>query len=340
MPEIHPATMVNRSIRKVLPRSLLGRSLLMILLPLVLLQAVALQIFYGSHLDVVSRRLSSAVGGEVAYTLEMLRRYPEPADRAWILSKADSEFDLHMTIEPGAVLPDAPQDQHPGPDGRRPRHLAAREGRHAVRRRLAVRQPQRADPRAASGRRAERHRAAQAALRRHDLHLRAVDRRHGDAAVRHRRAVHAQSGARDPAPRERCRGVRHGTRYRTDPAGGRHRGAAGGDRVQSDAGARAPLPGAADRDAGRRLARPAHAADPAASGAGDAAGARRTASGRRGDDRRCRRDGADGQRLSGVRARRGDRAGRAGEPVRGAGGGRRRRPPLRGGGGGGRCPRR
>ena len=48
-----------------LPRSLLGRSLLMILVPLVLLQAVALQIFYGSHLDIVSRRLSAAIAGEI-----------------------------------------------------------------------------------------------------------------------------------------------------------------------------------------------------------------------------------------------------------------------------------
>ena len=56
--DIQPTRIVNRGIRKVLPRSLLGRSLLMILLPLVLLQAVALQIFYGSHLDIVSRRLS------------------------------------------------------------------------------------------------------------------------------------------------------------------------------------------------------------------------------------------------------------------------------------------
>ena len=125
-PDIQPARMMNRGIRKVLPRSLLGRSLLMILLPLVLLQAVALQIFYGSHLDVVSRRLSSAVVGEVAYTLEMLRRYPDAADHAWILGKANREFDLHMSIEPGAVLTDAPQYQHPGPDGRRPRDVAAR----------------------------------------------------------------------------------------------------------------------------------------------------------------------------------------------------------------------
>ncbi len=48
-------------LRRMLPRSLLGRSLLIILVPLVLLQGVALQFFYGSHLDIVSRRLSGAV---------------------------------------------------------------------------------------------------------------------------------------------------------------------------------------------------------------------------------------------------------------------------------------
>ena len=49
-----------------MPQSLLGRSLLMILLPLVLLQAVTFQMFYGSHLDIVSRRLSAAIAGEIA----------------------------------------------------------------------------------------------------------------------------------------------------------------------------------------------------------------------------------------------------------------------------------
>ena len=117
-PDLQPARIVNRGIRKVLPRSLLGRSLLMILLPLVLLQAVALQIFYGSHLDVVSRRLSSAVVGEIAYSLELLNRYPDEADRMWILSQAARDFDLDMTIDTGAVLPNERCDQHPGPDGR------------------------------------------------------------------------------------------------------------------------------------------------------------------------------------------------------------------------------
>ncbi len=92
-----------RLIKRILPRSLLGRSLLMILLPLVLLQAVALQMFYGSHLDVVSRRLTGSVATELAYTLELLNRHPE--DQAWILQMAQREFDLVLRIEPGVVLP-------------------------------------------------------------------------------------------------------------------------------------------------------------------------------------------------------------------------------------------
>lgn len=90
-------------VKRVLPRSLLGRSLLMILLPLVLLQAVALQIFYGSHLDVVSRRLTGSVASELAYTLELLNRHPE--DENWILHMAHQRFDLVLRMEPGAVLP-------------------------------------------------------------------------------------------------------------------------------------------------------------------------------------------------------------------------------------------
>ncbi len=90
-------------VKRALPRSLLGRSLLMILLPLVLLQAVALQFFYGSHLDVVSRRLTGGVAGELAYTLELLNRFPD--DQAWILRMAHEQFDLVLRMEPGAILP-------------------------------------------------------------------------------------------------------------------------------------------------------------------------------------------------------------------------------------------
>ena len=53
------------AIKRFLPRSLLGRSVLIIVMPLILLQAVALQIFYGTHWEVVSRRLAAAVAGDV-----------------------------------------------------------------------------------------------------------------------------------------------------------------------------------------------------------------------------------------------------------------------------------
>jgi two-component system, OmpR family, osmolarity sensor histidine kinase EnvZ len=88
-----------------LPRSLLGRSLLIILIPLVLLEAVALQIFYGSHLDIVSRRLSGAVAGEVAYTIDLMNRFPGEDNASWIVKQAWDEFQIRMTVEPGAVLP-------------------------------------------------------------------------------------------------------------------------------------------------------------------------------------------------------------------------------------------
>jgi two-component system, OmpR family, osmolarity sensor histidine kinase EnvZ len=95
---------IGASIKRVLPRSLLGRSLLIILVPLVLVQVVALQIFYGSHLDIVSRRLSGAVAGEIASTLELMRRYPGPRNEDWILRMAREEYEIAMQIEPGARL--------------------------------------------------------------------------------------------------------------------------------------------------------------------------------------------------------------------------------------------
>jgi len=89
-----------RVVKRVLPRSLLGRSLLMILVPLVLLQAVALQIYYGSHLDLVYRRLSSDVAGEVAFTLQLMDRYPGKENTDWILDAARRQFGLDIRLDP------------------------------------------------------------------------------------------------------------------------------------------------------------------------------------------------------------------------------------------------
>ena len=92
-------------VKKVLPRSLLGRTLLIVLIPLVVVQAVALQIFYGSHLDIVSRRLSSGVAGEIATTIDLLHRLPGADDQAWVLQNAWEKYELRMRLEPGPTLP-------------------------------------------------------------------------------------------------------------------------------------------------------------------------------------------------------------------------------------------
>ena len=97
--------------RKFLPRSLLGRSLLIMLVPLLVVQGVALQIFYGSHLEIVSRRFASAIAGEIATTAEQLQRYPSAADRSWALDNAWDRLELSIVFNQNAVL--APVIQPP-----------------------------------------------------------------------------------------------------------------------------------------------------------------------------------------------------------------------------------
>ncbi len=114
-------------------------------------------------------------------------------------------------------------------------------------------------------------------------------------------------------------------------------GASGRRRVQPHAGTHPPLPGATDRDAGRRVARSAHAADPAAAGAGDAAAHRGTPPGRGRNDRRRGGNGAHDRRLSRLRPRRGHGAGRTGQSGGDPGRRRGRRAARRGGAGAGRA---
>ena len=94
---------LSRAIRYLLPRGMLGRSLLMILVPLVVVQLVALQIFYGAHLDVISRRLAAGVAGEVAMLAELMLREPEER-RGWIAREAAWRLDLVMAFQPGANM--------------------------------------------------------------------------------------------------------------------------------------------------------------------------------------------------------------------------------------------
>jgi two-component system, OmpR family, osmolarity sensor histidine kinase EnvZ len=94
---------LNRLLRGLLPRGLLPRSVLIIVLPMVVLQAVALQLFYGGHLDVISRRLAGGVAGDVAMIAELVRREPTE-ERAWIFREASWRLDLNLAFEAEARL--------------------------------------------------------------------------------------------------------------------------------------------------------------------------------------------------------------------------------------------
>jgi two-component system osmolarity sensor histidine kinase EnvZ len=91
-------------LRWLVPRGLLGRALLIILVPLVAVQIIALYLFYGSHLDVISRRLAGAVAGDVAMVVELLARHPREEERGWIFREAAWRLDLSLAFEQGAVL--------------------------------------------------------------------------------------------------------------------------------------------------------------------------------------------------------------------------------------------
>ena len=99
---------VGRVLRLLMPRGLLGRSLLIILLPLLILQGVALQIFYGSHLDVISRRLAAALAGELSLVAELIQRDPSPEHRAWVFREVAWRLDMALAFEPGASLGPTP----------------------------------------------------------------------------------------------------------------------------------------------------------------------------------------------------------------------------------------
>ena len=63
----------------------------------------------------MSRRLSGAIAGEIAYTVELLHQFHSPADREWVLEMAREQFLLGIRLEPGAVLEPAKRTNILGP---------------------------------------------------------------------------------------------------------------------------------------------------------------------------------------------------------------------------------
>lgn len=103
-----PDKRVARRLGARLPRGLLARTLIILVVPLLLLQAVALQLFYGGHLDVISRRLGAGLAGDVAFLSAMLDHAP-PEDRGRIMREAQWRLALAVSFGPGETLGPVPE---------------------------------------------------------------------------------------------------------------------------------------------------------------------------------------------------------------------------------------
>lgn len=91
-------------LKRLLPLSLFGRSLLIMVTPLVIVQVVAAWVFYDRHWETVSRRLATALAGEVALLVEMRERPGEEPDDEELQIAALRHFDLQIAFETGVAF--------------------------------------------------------------------------------------------------------------------------------------------------------------------------------------------------------------------------------------------
>jgi len=96
--------MARRWIRYLLPRGLLGRSLLILVTPMLLVQLVAAYVFFGTHWDLVTRRLSAGLAGDIGMVIQMIRLNPTPAGREQAFALAAQEMELAVTLRQGDIL--------------------------------------------------------------------------------------------------------------------------------------------------------------------------------------------------------------------------------------------
>lgn len=95
---------VEKSIRRILPRSMLGRSLLIVLIPLLVTQVISQGLFYGNFLGVASRRLSDSVASEIVLSLKTLERLHSQSDKQWFVNQAQDQLHLIEIWKPGFQL--------------------------------------------------------------------------------------------------------------------------------------------------------------------------------------------------------------------------------------------
>lgn len=91
-------------IKSWLPHGLLGRSLLILVTPLIVLQLVSAYVFYGTHWDLVTRRLALGLAGDIGAVISLMEAYPGEANRSIIFAMAQRTMALDITLIDKAQL--------------------------------------------------------------------------------------------------------------------------------------------------------------------------------------------------------------------------------------------
>lgn len=94
-------------LQRLWPRTLLSRALLIVVMPVIVAQLLSAYVFFESHWDQISKRLSLALAGEIVLLVEAVSGIPDAASRDWLLDAAARRLELDVRMEPDAILPNA-----------------------------------------------------------------------------------------------------------------------------------------------------------------------------------------------------------------------------------------
>jgi two-component system osmolarity sensor histidine kinase EnvZ len=92
-------------LKPLLPRGLFSRSLLIIVMPVVLLQLTVTYMFFEKHYQLVTRRLSAGVAGDIAMVLSLYEADPSPRTIERLHQGVSRTLALDISFEPGGKLP-------------------------------------------------------------------------------------------------------------------------------------------------------------------------------------------------------------------------------------------
>jgi two-component system, OmpR family, osmolarity sensor histidine kinase EnvZ len=92
-------------LRNHLPKGLYARSILIVVLPILILQAVIAYVFMERHWQTVTRRLSSAVVGDIAAVISTIETYPQDPRFSEITRIAGDTYGLTISVLPPDPLP-------------------------------------------------------------------------------------------------------------------------------------------------------------------------------------------------------------------------------------------